>query len=560
MTTTCTASRYRSALDVPLARESTAPFEVTPARRPSPGAAATARDAAFEDAVSAATPSPDPAPAGVPTPEAPSAEVASAPVAASSGSTDAGDVDGELGDLVAVMREIDRLTALAVGHARRLDGSRAAREEGMSVEGALRLHTGATRGDVDAVMAAADVLSRMPVAASLFERGVLSWGHVRALSRGVRTLDLAAREALDDHLGQHAQRLEALDADGRLAAIDDAIAQHEPAPRVQDRADREPDGRLLVISPRLEGGGTLFGDLDTEGFATVVARLDEEADTPLAEPSPGDDAIGTPRSADPRVPRSRARQLADALVRLCGRRDAGTTAGAPVRFQVVVDADRVTDTVAGTIQQAAASRPPRVVRRAIDRLSCDAAYDVVIRRGTDLVAAQRYSPEVTAAARRAVVARDGGCRFPGCRAPASWCDVHHVSPRATGDDHALGNLVLLCRRHHSVVHRRGWKQRLDRDGTYRLSRRNRTWTTLARRASRLPPPSKARPPGAGSGGPTGAAARSERDGSRVGAGSGTGTRDGPLASGTPRTLTSRPPVGTKAETSTVGPSGDELPF
>ncbi len=417
------------------------------------------------------------------------------PPPAPSRSTGEGDVDGELGELVAAMREIDRLTALAVGHARRLDGSQAAREEGMSVEAALRLHTGATRGDVDAVMAAADVLSRMPVAGSLFERGVLSWGHVRALSRGVRSLDRAAREALDDHLGQHAQRLAALDTDGRLAAIDDAIAQHEPAARVQDRADREPDGRLLVISPRLEGGGTLFGDLDTEGFATVVARLDEEADTPLAEPSPGDDATGMPRSADPRVPRSRARQLADALVRLCGRRDAGRTAGAPVRFQVVVDADRVTDTSAGTIQQSTASRPPRVVRRAIDRLACDAAYDVVIRRGTDLIAAQRYSPEVTAATRRAVVARDGGCRFPGCRAPASWCDVHHVSPRATGDDHALGNLVLLCRRHHSVVHRRGWAQRLDRDGTYRLSRRNRTWTTLARRASRLPPPLERQVPG-----------------------------------------------------------------
>ena len=102
-----------------------------------------------------------------------------------------------------------------------------------------------------------------------------------------------------------------------------------------------------------------------------------------------------------------------------------------MRLSVIVDADRVTDRAAGHITAGVRGRPPRIVRRALDRIACDAALEVVIRDGVDLLAARRYAPEVTLATRRAVAARDGGCRFPGCTAPVSWCDVHHVRPRAT---------------------------------------------------------------------------------------------------------------------------------
>ncbi len=58
--------------------------------------------------------------------------------------------------------------------------------------------------------------------------------------------------------------------------------------------------------------------------------------------------------------------------------------------------------------------------------------------------------------RRALTRRDGGCVFPGCDAPASWCDAHHV---IAWEDHGptdLWNLALLCRHHHGVTHRNGW--------------------------------------------------------------------------------------------------------
>jgi HNH endonuclease len=55
--------------------------------------------------------------------------------------------------------------------------------------------------------------------------------------------------------------------------------------------------------------------------------------------------------------------------------------------------------------------------------------------------------------RRAVTVRDGECRFPGCDRPPGWCDAHHVQHWADGGPTALENLVLLCRRHHRLIHR-----------------------------------------------------------------------------------------------------------
>ncbi|MCF6746762.1 DUF222 domain-containing protein, partial [Blastococcus sp. KM273128] len=45
--------------------------------------------------------------------------------------------------------------------------------------------------------------------------------------------------------------------------------------------------------------------------------------------------------------------------------------------------------------------------------------------------------------RRAVEARDGGCVFAGCDAPAHWCDVHHLVHWADGGETSLENSGLL---------------------------------------------------------------------------------------------------------------------
>ncbi len=89
-----------------------------------------------------------------------------------------------------------------------------------------------------------------------------------------------------------------------------------------------------------------------------------------------------------------------------------------------------------------------------------------------------YRPK--AALDRAVRERDGTCRFPGCAAPASRCDLDHVRPYPDGPTTAA-NLLTLCRRHHAFKHHSGWTLTMTPEGKATwMSPTGRTHTTLPR--------------------------------------------------------------------------------
>jgi hypothetical protein len=68
--------------------------------------------------------------------------------------------------------------------------------------------------------------------------------------------------------------------------------------------------------------------------------------------------------------------------------------------------------------------------------------------------------------RRAVIARDRHCAFPGCRQRPAACQVHHIRPRSKGGTTSLTNMTLLCAFHHLIaVHRWGWQLTLHPDAT-----------------------------------------------------------------------------------------------
>ena len=101
----------------------------------------------------------------------------------------------------------------------------------------------------------------------------------------------------------------------------------------------------------------------------------------------------------------------------------------------------------------------------LDRLLCDCALSVVVTdHNGDPVYVTDQVGTVTPKVRRAVLARDRGCVFPGCDRPVDACEVHHINGR-TGPARAR-DLATQCVPHHHYAHRHDI--RLDRSsGTWR---------------------------------------------------------------------------------------------
>ena len=74
---------------------------------------------------------------------------------------------------------------------------------------------------------------------------------------------------------------------------------------------------------------------------------------------------------------------------------------------------------------------------------------------------------VQPALRRALESRDRGCRFPGC-SHERWLDAHHVVHWADGGETSLGNTLLLCSRHHRLLHEGGFAIRADANGEWQF--------------------------------------------------------------------------------------------
>jgi 5-methylcytosine-specific restriction protein A len=222
-----------------------------------------------------------------------------------------------------------------------------------------------------------------------------------------------------------------------------ALDQDGPEPR-----DDPPPVNELFLAPSRDGGGTLtgrFGDAALWGAITTLI----EAKT-------------APRSTED--PRSTAQRRADALGEVCGyvlaHGDLPQTGGHRPTLTVTVTLDDLERRARGAVLDLGGTLTPAALRR----LCCDAAVVPVVMGGAgqplDVGRATRTIPD---GLRRAVAARDRGCAFPGCDRPPSWAEVHHVVEWQHGGPTEIDNLVMLCGRHHRVLHESGWIVRI-RDG------------------------------------------------------------------------------------------------
>ncbi|MBU1228223.1 MAG: HNH endonuclease [Actinobacteria bacterium] len=279
-------------------------------------------------------------------------------------------------------------------------------------------------------------LRHMPHTRRAFCDGRLSEPRVRALveARDTEPGAFARDEAV---LVAQAHNLDASDFRHALAHWR-RLADHEGHLRDADRAYRK---RALHASTTWGGIVRIDGQLDSEGGATLLAALR---------------SITDPQNLDPTDRRTPAQRRADALVEICRRHldssDRPTVGGEKPHLVVHLDLDTLEGRAgrhcdldhAGVITPSAARR-----------LACDAKVTRVIAgpdsQPLDIGRATRVIPP---GLRRALVARDRHCTHPGCDTPAAWCDAHHRHHWADGGPTSLGNLQLLCRRHHRHAHQR----------------------------------------------------------------------------------------------------------
>jgi Domain of unknown function (DUF222) len=219
--------------------------------------------------------------------------------------------------------------------------------------------------------------------------------------------------------------------------------------RALDRAERRAwPQRGLTLFPPAGGLVRVSGQLTIEDAATVNAALD-----PLS--GPGVDA-------DSRTP---AQGRADALVEVCRLAlrtgELPDSGGEPPQLAVTVAYDPLTRAFGVGRLDSGDRVSPATVRR----LACDAQIvPLVLGSAGQVLDAGRSRRLATGPLRRALVVRDRGCAFPDCDRLARWCDGHHLRSWTAGGATSLANLVLLCRRHHRLIHEGDWTVRIAGDG------------------------------------------------------------------------------------------------
>src|SRR5690625_4978450 len=91
----------------------------------------------------------------------------------------------------------------------------------------------------------------------------------------------------------------------------------------------------------------------------------------------------------------------------------------------------------------------------LEFLSCDSEVTrIIFGPKSEILDVGRAKRTVTSQLRKAVLARDRGCQFPGCGAAPYTLEIHHIQHWANGGVTSAGNSITLCRFHHQHVHQR----------------------------------------------------------------------------------------------------------
>ena len=150
---------------------------------------------------------------------------------------------------------------------------------------------------------------------------------------------------------------------------------------------------------------------------------------------------------DPRTREQRQFDIVMGLLR-AGARSNGQGSTAHVLAVIKLD-DLTSTTGVGWLDTVAEP----VSASTVQELVCDSGFRrLVLGPQGEVIALGREERYFTYAQRLALAGRDGGCVWPQCTAPPSWCHAHHVVAWMDGGPTDIENGGLLCSAHHHMLH------------------------------------------------------------------------------------------------------------
>jgi hypothetical protein len=293
-----------------------------------------------------------------------------------------------------------------------------------------------------------EVPAGLPATAEAASAGEISSEHIHVIAKHMQALpedvqkNPEQRQAVENVLVAQARLSGPRTVDARGYEVRNKINPDGPEP--VDKPDKDPHNELHLHTLR---DGRVKGkfELDTEAGAWLKAAL-----SPLAKPHPASDG-----ERDLRTVAERHGDALAELVKLAADADGmPTEGGAKPHIAVTVPFETLKTGLGEALLDGAGYLNAAEARR----LACDANIIPVVLGGKSEpidVAVPSYT--VPARMRRAIVLRDRGCAFPDCERTAPTCDSHHITPWTDGGETRQSNLVLLCGRHHRLIHNSDWE-------------------------------------------------------------------------------------------------------
>src|SRR5262245_2048686 len=400
-------------------------------------------------------------------------------------------------DLLAVVSGLNRLQAVAASLSAAFDARGLAEADGFrSTRGWLTAFGRLSQGAATRTLHTGRLLRELPALALVAEAGAASGEHLARVVELAEQVGVPAVREVDQALAQAAAQL----SPGELGRVWERVRAYVDPDGTDPDAGQDFERRSLTIG-RSGRWVYLRGQLDLEGGAAVLTALDALMTPPGLE----DTRTAPQRRADALVELCRLGLTRDWLPTVAGQRPQlgvlvtpATLMSAPpdrrAAFLRKLNATGPGQTIehAGPASQPPVEPPPEpghepardpLAERGVppdrepawldwvgeippalaQRLACDCqVWRVVLDPGTGLpLELGRSKRLVPGWLRKALHARDRGCRWPGCTAPSSWTDAHHLQSWLDGGLTDIDNLLCLCRYHHARVHEGRWTLEFD---------------------------------------------------------------------------------------------------